>query len=203
MDSYDDGSAARDTRTTLLDFPSPISDVAPSQTGSFRSLSRLSDVSLTTTSEGEGHHIAAYRNVVFVDFSTRIELGMLRDIDRTVKEVLRRHPDGVGLIFIAEEGCRPPPISLRKEMIAMRQRTCDRTLAIAYVIRFDGFGASALRGAITGTQIVTRSTFPEKVFAKPAPGLDWLFPHCGFDSPFDLKRCHRMMEDVIQPIGMR
>lgn len=85
-------------------------------------------------------------------------------------------------------------------MLALRRRTADKTLGIAFVLRGEGFAASALRGAITGIQIVIRSNFPEKVFGEPEPGLEWLVPHCGIESPADQSEAHRALAELLRGV---
>ncbi len=176
----------------------PESSPSSRETGTFRKRVGRNEAPFLSISQDEEHHVGLWRNIILVDFRGRIEGPMLRAIRSAVGQALLRHPEGVGLVFIAEEGCRPPAIGLRDEMLAMRQETCDRTLAIGYVIRFDGFVASALRGAITGTQIIARSQFPEKVFKQPEQAANWLAPQCGLESPFDQQRLKRMLKHVLR-----
>lgn len=173
--------------------PGPAADQPFLDSGTFPRMVMSDGIPIGMASHDDTHYVALWRNIMFAGFSSAVESHMLHSMGEAVGHQLQRYPSGIGLIVVAEPGCRPPPVALRDEMLALRRRTVDQTLGIAFVLRGEGFAASALRAAITGIQIVIRSNFPEKVFREPSAGIDWIAPHCGVDAPADLSECHRAM----------
>lgn len=193
--------SSRPRRISLIDQASHGDSDAFRHSGMVPRMVMSSGVPIGLGSRDETHYIAIWRNIMFAGFSGSVESHMLRSMGAAVLHQLERYPSGIGLVVVAEPGCRPPAAALREEMLALRRRTVDRTLGIAFVLRGEGFAASALRAAITGIQIVIRSSFPEKVFSDPSQGIDWIAPHCGVDAPADLSECHRAMQSLLAGDG--
>lgn len=79
----------------------------------------------------------------------------------------------LGTMVVIEGKVRPPDPMVRAAMQDLMRRFEERTLALAYVIRADGFGGAAARAAVTGMLLFNRPKYPFKVFSNIRDGVLW------------------------------
>lgn len=80
-------------------------------------------------------------------------------------------PTYLGLVV---GGVSLPGEPARKAFGALLRRLQGRMPAMAMVVRGEGFGASAVRGVITGLGLAARNKLPLQCFAEVEPAAHWL-----------------------------
>lgn len=93
---------------------------------------------------------------------------------RTVARVAEQSPGGLLALTIIEGGVRPPDDASRTRIRNTVMRHAAELKAFAYVIQGEGFGAAALRGALSVMSLAARYPFPMKVFGRVEEAVPWM-----------------------------
>lgn len=81
----------------------------------------------------------------------------------------------VQLTRLAPSGMQDAPDQDFRTRVAQSARERDgKIVAFAYVLIGEGFVASVARTVIAGISVLSRSSFPQKVFPEPNAALAWL-----------------------------
>jgi hypothetical protein len=75
---------------------------------------------------------------------------------------------------IIHSGARAPSETSKKAIRSTISRHCNHIHSFAYVVEGRGFGAAAMRSALSLISLAARYPFPQKVFATVAEGQDWI-----------------------------
>jgi hypothetical protein len=82
----------------------------------------------------------------------------------------------LAVIVVIEPDLRPPESDVRSAVVAITKKTAPNVIAMAHVVRGQGFLTAAFRTALAGLSLVARLEHPLKVFATIAEALLWLRP---------------------------
>jgi hypothetical protein len=88
-------------------------------------------------------------------------------------EVARQHPEILVMAILAP-GCPSPDGAVRDIISRELQRYPKQIKAVANVVEGEGFGAAALRGALTGMSLVLRPGYPAKAFSTVREAAEFL-----------------------------
>lgn len=120
-----------------------------------------------------------WRNVLISVWSGAPTLERLRALSATERELLSRHPGGIGVFSVVDlESTKIPSMSdeVREETVRISREFGPRTLASAHVLEGTGFWVAAARSAHAGVQLLSRQKHPSKVFDSVDPASRWMIP---------------------------
>lgn len=103
-------------------------------------------------------------------------LAMLEAIDRTEGAFIARVRAPIRSLFILRDIAlvAPPDAEFRAKSDYLMQKYTPSLVGTAQVIEGAGFGASLMRGFITGVTIVSRQKVPTRAFATVDAAVGWL-----------------------------
>lgn len=127
------------------------------------------------------HVIAVHENTVLTYSSEAPNPGFLQAWTRTVEQVIEQLQAGLLAVTIIECGVRAPDDGSRLQIRNTLMRHAAELQAFAYVVEGEGFGAAAVRGAISLISLAARYPFPLKVFGRAEEAVPWMLnrPHRG------------------------
>jgi len=85
----------------------------------------------------------------------------------------KRSDSRISVLTVVDGSCRPPDDASKKAIRNTIIQHSNEIGAFAYVIEGDGFGAAAVRSAVTLISLVARYPFPQKVFKEVGPACLW------------------------------
>lgn len=103
-------------------------------------------------------------------------------LDRHFRSMSTTHPDGFGSLIIIEEQTANPDEAMRRAITDTMDRAAEELLSVAVVLEAKGFAAAALRAALTGMSMMTRSRFPRRFVSSVEEALPWLVKGLTTDS---------------------
>ena len=120
------------------------------------------------------HVIAVCENTVVTYSDDAPNPRFLDAWTRTVEEVAGQFPTGLQAMTIIDSRVRAPDDDSRVRIRETVMRHANELKAFAYVVEGEGFGAAALRGAISLISLAARYPFPMKVFGHVAEAAPWM-----------------------------
>ena len=114
---------------------------------------------------------------VFITISRhRAEVDTLRRMRTALTSHFKRWPAGVGTISVMESTSYSGQVTHdeREEMAKMSRDYAAR--AVALVIEGTGFRPAAIRTMLAGLYLVSRPTYPRRIFDTVDHGIGWLVP---------------------------
>jgi len=128
------------------------------------------------------HVIALHENAVFTYSVDAPNPRFLDAWTRTVELVVGQFRSGVMATTIIDCGVRAPDEASRMHIRNTLMRHATELRAFAYVVEGEGFGAAALRGAISLMSLAARYPFPMKVFGRVEEAVPWMLNRPTHDS---------------------
>ena len=127
------------------------------------------------------HIIAVCENAVLTYSSDAPNPRFLESWTRTVELLVDQFRAGVLAITIIDSRVRAPDEASRMHIRNTLMRHAAELKAFAYVVEGEGFGAAALRGAISLMSLAARYPFPMKVYGRVEEAVPWMLnrPHRG------------------------
>ena len=92
----------------------------------------------------------------------------------TVERVATQFPTGLLVITIIDRHARAPDDSSRARIRQTVLRHAAVIQAFAYVVEGEGFGAAAVRSALSLISMAARYPFPQKVFSRVEDAVPWM-----------------------------
>ena len=89
-------------------------------------------------------------------------------------QLAQRSDAPVSILIIVDSGARPPDDGTKREIQRVTSRHADSIGAFAYVIEGEGFGAAALRSAMSLMSLAARYPYPQKVFKSVGDAVAWM-----------------------------
>jgi hypothetical protein len=102
---------------------------------------------------------------------TTVSFGWQRD---GLREVVKRHPEGVAILCVIEESAKPPNDALRRASVQMVADHGELIKAISFVIEARGFGAGVVRAVISAFALLHRGQQPAAAFSNTTEALTWM-----------------------------
>jgi hypothetical protein len=120
--------------------------------------------------------VAVWRNVLVTVGLGAMPIEDLAMIGREHERICERYPGGLCSLTIIPAGSRAgiPNAEFRAAAARMTEEWEPRFLGVARVIEADGFAGSAIRGVVTGIDLVSGTRAPTGVFRARAEAGRWL-----------------------------
>ncbi|HKO48634.1 MAG TPA: hypothetical protein VJV79_12970 [Polyangiaceae bacterium] len=93
---------------------------------------------------------------------------------RTVELVSDQFPTGLLVLTIIDSRVRPPDDRSKAHIRSTVLRHAAEIQAFAYVVEGEGFGAAAMRSAVSLISLAARYPFPQKVFGHVDEAVHWM-----------------------------
>jgi len=120
------------------------------------------------------HVISVCENTVLTYSSDAPNPRFLEVWAETVQLVADQCSDGLLAMTLIDPQARPPEDPARVQIRNTVLRHAADINAFAYVVEGEGFGAAAVRGALSLISLAARYPFPMKVFARVEDAAPWL-----------------------------
>jgi len=138
--------------------------------------------------------IATWRDILISIWRANVEVADMKPAQRGQAELMARYPR-YGNLALAEKGALRMSSEARHEAARITEAGKASTGAVALVIALEGFAGAAVRAAVTGVHILSRSKIPQKSFDQVAPAAHWLFEKMGQPLP-DVAAFTNLVEDL-------
>jgi hypothetical protein len=93
---------------------------------------------------------------------------------RTVERLVQAGQVPVAVVTIIDSRASPPDDVSKQAIRRTISRHAAHICGLAYVVEGQGFGAAAVRGALSLISLAAKYPFPQKVFATVATGGAWI-----------------------------
>ena len=131
------------------------------------------------------HAVASVGNVFINVVRKPATVGMIRETRRQVQRHFRRWNNQCVAVSVLEPtAAQAVPKEVRDESAALTAEF--QSLAAATVIEGSGFRAAATRTAVSGMFLISRPSYPHKVFASLSEGARWVIETCKRATPLDV-----------------
>jgi hypothetical protein len=101
-------------------------------------------------------------------------------------QLTQRTQGPISILIIIDSGARSPDEATKRQIQDVCTRYAGRIGAFAYVIEGEGFGAAALRSAISLMSLAARYPYPQKVFKRVSDATAWILPRMSAKLPDDV-----------------
>lgn len=119
------------------------------------------------------HSLSVYGNAVLSFSLQPPNAQYLTAWAEAMARLAKRSDSPIVVITVVDGSCRPPDEPSKRAIRDTILRHSAKIGAFAYVIEGDGFGAAAVRSAVTLISLVARYPFPQKVFKEVGPACSW------------------------------
>ncbi len=123
--------------------------------------------------DGE-HVVVVCRNAVLTYSRSGPNPRFLEAWDATVERIVHDFNAPLLAMTIIESGAKPPDEDCRRRIRSTLDRNAERIGGFAYVVEGEGFGAAAIRSALSLITMAARFPFPLKVFGHVEDAVPWL-----------------------------
>lgn len=120
------------------------------------------------------HVLAVYQDTLLTFSADAPNPEYLTAWTRAVEQVSVRFPTGLLIGTIIDRQTRAPDENSRARIRNAVLRHADGIKAFTYVVEGEGFGAAAIRSAVTLMSMAARYPFPQKVFGRVEEAVPWL-----------------------------
>jgi hypothetical protein len=128
--------------------------------------------------ESQGCVIAGWKNISIGIWATDVTVALVAELDKLVAELVRAYPIGGSAIHLVADSISLPSAPARAALAALTARYAERLVCMATVLAGSGFWASAMRGFLTGLQVLERRPFKSHTFATIGEAAAWVaVPH--------------------------
>jgi len=122
-----------------------------------------------------------------------------------VERLAKRSKGPISVMTIVDGRCPPPGDAAKAAIRDTVVRYSREIGAFAYVIEGDGFGAAAVRSAVTMIGLVARYPFPQKVFKDASAACSWMIDLVPVSDPTktgsDMLSAVSMMRSAVQRLA--
>jgi hypothetical protein len=141
-------------------------------------------VSLSVVSQNARVAIAAWDDILVSIWRADVEVADIKPAELGQDELMRKYRR-YGSLAIAEKGALRMSGDARKEAARITELGKSLCAGVAVVIGVDGFTGAAIRAAIAGVHILSRSKMPTRSFDKVPAAARWMYEQLQRD-PADL-----------------
>jgi hypothetical protein len=120
------------------------------------------------------HVISVCENTILTYSSDAPNTRYLVAWARTVESVAEQYPDGILAITLIDRHARAPDDVSKAHIRNTVLRHAAEIKAFAYVVEGEGFGAAAIRSALSLMSLAARYPFPMKVFGRVEDAAPWV-----------------------------
>jgi serine/threonine protein kinase len=149
---------------------SPQARTMPTPVGTSASASTV----VQTLHDDENLRAGRIGDVVVIRWRKPPTIVAVEAMDRAIARAIRELGGACMIMPVIDAAMRAPEEDARRSLARSIARFDTSVVAVAYVVRGEGFQAAALRSAITGLMLVARPSHPTKVFAALHEGAAWL-----------------------------
>jgi hypothetical protein len=121
--------------------------------------------------------MAAYKNVNVIVWYASASAEAIEMLDEATVARVRDWPGGISAIHVVLPSSGLPSAEARDALVRSGKRWGDNLACVGVVIERKGFWASAMRGAITGIQMLAPRTFLSQVHDSLEQVAEWLPAH--------------------------
>jgi hypothetical protein len=119
------------------------------------------------------HCIAVYGNAILSYSAEPPNPRYLTAWVGAMDRLTGRSPRPLAVLTIIDSRARAPDETSKKAIRSAVSRHCNNICAFAYVVEGHGFGAAAVRSALSLISLAARYPFPQKVFANVPAATPW------------------------------
>jgi hypothetical protein len=101
---------------------------------------------------------------------------------KAVDDLVKQTSGPIAVLIVIDSAARPPDETSKKEIRKTTTRHGQSIGAFAYVIEGEGFGAAAVRSAVSLISLAARYPFPQKVFRNAGEAAAWMLPRLPADA---------------------
>ncbi len=113
------------------------------------------------------HIRAEWRNLYALVYRESPTLAHMDPIEREIKALSQRFPEGIAMCVIIEPGCSAPPAPVRQRSAAVLDGLGKSLLGSATVPEGDGIWAASMRSMLVGVALVVPSGYPQEICRSP------------------------------------
>lgn len=117
-----------------------------------------------SVTQSKGFAVGALGRVAIAVFDRAPSVAEAQALAKVLSGVARTH-QAVNILSVVGGECKLPEAAVRDQLIRDVKAVQGQIGYVATAIEGDGFGAAALRGAVTGMTLMLRPSYPTKVFA--------------------------------------
>jgi hypothetical protein len=121
--------------------------------------------------------MATYKNVNIIVWYAAASGEAVEMLDEATVARVRDCPSGISAIHVASHTAGLPSAEARDGLVRSSKRWSAHLACVAVVIERKGFWASAMRGAVTGIQMLAPRSFVSQVHDSIEQATEWLPPH--------------------------
>lgn len=129
------------------------------------------------------HVSATWNDLLLVCWRKAPTLAALDDVHEATRRLLIAHPDGVGVLGIAQSGMPMIGAAERKRAADLLKDFGKTMRFLASVIEGDGFWAGTTRSVMTAITLMARPPCPTKIFSTVTDAAGWMAPSLGAPAP--------------------
>lgn len=127
------------------------------------------------TFDGEGCVLGHWHGVMLSVWATQTTLELATELEKLLVTATESSPK-VSSVHVITTRFSLPPADVRAKLGALIKRYGDRLACSATMLAGTGFWASAIRGAVTGIQVLDLRRQRQRVFANLEELTDWVTP---------------------------
>ncbi len=127
----------------------------------------------------QDHVIGTWAEFLLCVWRLKTELGAVHRTKAIVGELIKAHPDGIGMLTVIEQDALPPEQHVRREIAALMAGAGTGVKASCLVHEGTGFKAATVRGIVTAIGMFKRLPYPHEVRATVGEGAEWLTKNMG------------------------
>ena len=127
------------------------------------------------TFAGEGCVMGHWHGVMSSVWATRTTFELVAEIEKLLVAVSKSYPK-ISAVHLITSSFSLPPADVRAKLGDLTQRYGDRLACSATMLGGTGFWASAIRGAVTGIQVIDLRRRRQRVFADLEELANWVAP---------------------------
>jgi hypothetical protein len=120
------------------------------------------------------HCLCAYGNTLLAFSLQPPNPRYLQAWTKAVGELVEQSSGPISVLIIIDSGARAPDEVSKREIRTTTIRHGHGIGAFAYVIEGEGFGAAAMRSAVSLISLAARYPFPQRVFKSAGDAAAWM-----------------------------
>jgi hypothetical protein len=122
----------------------------------------------------DNHCVGHGRSVALLVWGKTTTLEGVASARRVILAHADRYPEGIGLLTVVENVADPPAADVRRSITEMLRSLQGRAIRSAVAQEGTGFRAAMVRGVVTGLTLVSRLSYPHRVFDTMEAGITWI-----------------------------
>jgi hypothetical protein len=123
----------------------------------------------------DAHHCVSVCANVILTYSIQPPNAAYLDAwTKATNRLLERSDQSISVITVIDSGTKAPDEVSKRAIRNAITKHCDHIKGFAYVVEGRGFGAAAMRSALSLINLAARYPFPQKVFATVQEAAIWI-----------------------------